>query len=125
MLPNPTDNAVGAEHREARTLVITGATGLGKAPPQKEEEEDGGGDGDGARRIPPPSRVGCVDAGGATLYDGRLLHCGGANKSDKLRVLFYVTWRCADHAAGAPQQSQPHSPETKRLAELKRELGRG
>lgn len=30
MLPNPTDKAVGAEHREARTLVITGATGLGK-----------------------------------------------------------------------------------------------
>ena len=29
-------------------------------------------------------------------YDGRLLHCGGANRSDELRVLFYLTFRAAD-----------------------------
>ena len=29
-------------------------------------------------------------------YDGRLLHCGTANDSDELRVLFYVTFRHAD-----------------------------
>ena len=31
-----------------------------------------------------------------TRYDGRLLHCGGANRSDELRVLFYLTFRAAD-----------------------------
>ena len=31
-----------------------------------------------------------------TRYDGRLLHCGGANRSDELRVLLYLTFRAAD-----------------------------
>ena len=44
----------------------------------------------------PPSRVALLDAGDAALYDGRLLHCGGANRSDELRVLFYLTFRAAD-----------------------------
>jgi len=41
--------------------------------------------------------VGCVaatlSAGDAVLYDGRVLHCSSANRSDKLRVVFYVTFR--------------------------------
>ena len=41
----------------------------------------------------PPSWVGLLNKGDCTLYDGRLLHCGGANRSDKARVLFYVTFR--------------------------------
>ena len=38
-------------------------------------------------------------------YDGRLLHCGGANRSDELRVLFYLTFRAAGggQAGGAPE----------------------
>ena len=44
----------------------------------------------------PPSRVALLHAGDAALYDGRLLHCGGANRSDELRVLLYLTFRAAD-----------------------------
>ena len=42
-------------------------------------------------------------AGEAALYDGRLLHCGGANRSDELRILFYLTFRAAtdDGVGGA------------------------
>ena len=38
-----------------------------------------------------------LNAGDAAIYDGRLLHCGGANCScDKpARILFYFTVRCA------------------------------
>jgi len=49
-----------------------------------------------SERGPPPSCVGLLRAGEAALYDGRLLHCGGANRSDQLRVLFYVTFRAAE-----------------------------
>ena len=43
----------------------------------------------------PPSSVALLETGDAALYDGRLLHCGGANRSDELRVLFYLTFRAA------------------------------
>ena len=42
---------------------------------------------------PPPSWVGLLKRGEAAFYDGRLLHSGGANRSDKERVLLYVTYR--------------------------------
>tara|TARA_B110001452_G_scaffold211059_1_gene181523 strand:- start:453 stop:1595 length:1143 start_codon:yes stop_codon:yes gene_type:complete len=52
---------------------------------------------------PPLSNVGLLDTGDASLYDGRILHCGGANDApqeegggDGLRVLFYMTFRHAD-----------------------------
>jgi hypothetical protein len=44
-------------------------------------------------KSPPHSCVGLLDTGDAALYDGRMLHCGGANRSDKRRILFYLTFR--------------------------------
>jgi hypothetical protein len=37
--------------------------------------------------------AGLLLPGEATLYDGRVLHCGGPNTSDELRVMFYLTFR--------------------------------
>ena len=56
-----------------------------------------------AKGRPPPSCVALLKAGEAALYDGRLLHCGGANRSDELRILFYLTFRAAtdDGVGGA------------------------
>ena len=51
----------------------------------------------------PPSRVALLDCGDAALYDGRLLHCGGANRSDRRRLLFYLTFRSADAGSDEPQ----------------------
>jgi hypothetical protein len=43
-------------------------------------------------------------------YDGRLLHCGGANRSDELRVLFYLTFRAADGGqAGREDGERPRA----------------
>ena len=33
-----------------------------------------------------------LGAGDATVFDSRLLHCGGGNASDKRRVLFYFSF---------------------------------
>ena len=53
----------------------------------------------------PLSYVGLLQTGEASLYDGRILHCGGANNAtpggeegDGMRVLFYMTFRHADAA---------------------------
>ena len=56
-----------------------------------------------ASGTPPPSCVALLQTGDAALYDGRLLHCGGANRSDALRILFYLTLRAAtdDGVGGA------------------------
>lgn len=40
-----------------------------------------------------PSWRGVINAGDVTLYDSRLLHCGGANESPRRRALFYVSFR--------------------------------
>uniref|UniRef100_A0A7S3B7L4 Uncharacterized protein n=1 Tax=Haptolina ericina TaxID=156174 RepID=A0A7S3B7L4_9EUKA len=48
----------------------------------------------------PPSCVALLQPGEAALYDGRLLHCGGANRSDELRVLFYLTFRSTSSGVG-------------------------
>ena len=37
-----------------------------------------------------------LDAGDAAVYDSRVLHCGGANRSDRLRALLCVTFRHTD-----------------------------
>lgn len=37
--------------------------------------------------------AGLLLPGEATVYDGRVLHCGGPNTSDELRVMFYLTFR--------------------------------
>lgn len=41
-----------------------------------------------------PSWRGAVGAGDATIYDSRLLHCGGANEASRRR-LFYVSFRAS------------------------------
>lgn len=38
-----------------------------------------------------PHTLSVIDEGSAAVYDSRLLHCGGANRSFKQRVLFYFT----------------------------------
>jgi len=52
----------------------------------------------GSSAAPPASWVGLLDAGDAALYDGRLLHCGGANRADRPRALLYVTFRAVEDA---------------------------
>ena len=47
-----------------------------------------------------PVWPGLLGSGDVTLFDSRLLHCGGANESPTRRVLFYVSFR-AKHARGA------------------------
>lgn len=37
--------------------------------------------------------VAVLGAGDAVVYDSRVLHCGGANKSEKTRALMYLTFR--------------------------------
>ena len=70
----------------AKIVAKTDATGLHGNP-------IGGAD---APRKPPLSWVGLLGTGDAALYDGRLLHCGGANRAGRPRILFYVTFRAAD-----------------------------
>ena len=41
------------------------------------------------------ARLALLRAGDATLYDRRLLHAGARNRSESVRVLFYVTFRAA------------------------------
>ena len=74
-------------------------------------DDHGDGDDEAATRTSPPlSYVGLLDAGDASLYDGRILHCGGANTAeadedgDGLRVLFYTTFR---HAGAGEAQGNP------------------
>lgn len=38
-----------------------------------------------------PHMLSDLNAGSGALYDSRLLHCGGANRSPRPRVLFYFT----------------------------------
>ena len=59
---------------------------------------DGGGEAAGG--APPPSCVALLDTGDGALYDGRTLHCGGPNRSDRRRLLLYVTFRCSADAGG-------------------------
>lgn len=71
---------------------------VAKADATKLRGQTSKGDADGHVAKPPLSWVGLLGTGDAALYDGRLLHCGGANRSGKHRVLLYVTFRAADAA---------------------------
>ena len=44
-----------------------------------------------------PHMLSVLLSGSAALYDSRLLHCGGANRSQRPRVLFYFTVSNPDH----------------------------
>ena len=79
-----------ADPAHAKIVARGDATGLGGG--------GSGGRGEGGKRAPaagrpPPSWVGLLETGDAAFYDGRLLHCGGANRSDRPRALFYLTFR--------------------------------
>ena len=68
--------------------------------------------------------LGCLDTGDATLYDSRLLHAGGANRSPLPRLLFYLTFRHVSADADALGNEAAHSlrPElrgTLTLADLR------
>lgn len=57
-------------------------------------DREGRGAGAGAEFLAQAApRLGCMDVGDATLYDGRLLHAGGPNRSKEHRVLLYLTFR--------------------------------
>ncbi len=67
----------------------------------------------------PPSWVGLLGAGDAALYDGRLLHCGGANRADRPRALFYVTFRAEAEPAEQPSmEAMRASPSTDEAEEV-------
>lgn len=55
-----------------------------------------------------PSVTGVLDRGDATLYDGRVVHCGGPNDA-ATRVLFYVTFRHPDADADDLGNDVAHS----------------
>jgi hypothetical protein len=46
----------------------------------------------GGSALAAPHGVATLDAGDATVFDSRLLHCGGGNASKKRRVLFYFSF---------------------------------
>ena len=46
----------------------------------------------GGAALAAPHGVATLGAGDATVFDSRLLHCGGGNASDKRRVLFYFSF---------------------------------
>ena len=91
------------------------------------DSSDSSGSSEGASPtpLPPPleSCVGLLETGEATIYDSRLLHCGGANRSHErttrgrsggsdddqdnkgeARVLFYITFRCATANAATSEK---------------------
>mmetsp|Transcript_24531 Transcript_24531/g.35168 ORF Transcript_24531/g.35168 Transcript_24531/m.35168 type:complete len:332 (-) Transcript_24531:414-1409(-) len=40
-----------------------------------------------------PNKLSTLGVGDCSIFDGRLLHAGGANETDKRRILFYFTFR--------------------------------
>merc|ERR1712211_216281 len=48
--------------------------------------------------------VALLDAGDGTLYDGRTLHCGGANRSNVRRTLLNITFCHASSPKGLDVQ---------------------
>ena len=46
-----------------------------------------------------PCWRGILGAGDVSLFDSRLLHCGGANESNRRRVLFYASFRAREAKA--------------------------
>jgi ectoine hydroxylase-related dioxygenase (phytanoyl-CoA dioxygenase family) len=46
----------------------------------------------GGAALAAPHGVATLGSGDATVFDSRLLHCGGGNASDKRRVLFYFSF---------------------------------
>ena len=69
-----------------------------------------------------PSWRGVINAGDVTLYDSRLLHCGGANESPRRRALFYVSFR-AKGAAPSFRKTQGTLLESLRGRYTLRDLG--
>jgi hypothetical protein len=55
------------------------------------------------------ARLGCMNAGDATLYDSRLLHAGGANRGDVPRVLVYLTFATSRADATEHGNEEAHS----------------
>ena len=65
-----------------------------------------------------PTYTGVLGTGDATLFDSRLLHCGGGNESPRRRVLFYASFRAK--VAEAPPGSLLYELRGKHsLAELR------
>ena len=46
----------------------------------------------GGAALEAPHGVATLGTGDATVFDSRLLHCGGGNESDRRRVLFYFSF---------------------------------
>ena len=55
-----------------------------------------------------PSRVALLHAGDAALYDGRVLHCGTGNASERKRLLLVVTVRHKSDAAVKAESRKTH-----------------
>lgn len=49
----------------------------------------------GGAALAAPHQVAILSAGDTTVFDSRLLHCGGGNASQKRRVLFYFSFEVA------------------------------
>ena len=87
------DARAGKRHA-AHHAAASGMRGGARAGSQQPAtDRQGGGASKAGGDDPPLSWVGTLATGDAALYDGRLLHCGGANRADVPRVLFYLTFR--------------------------------
>lgn len=76
-------------------------------------------------RTHPNPRSAILHVGEGSLYDGRLLHAGGANDSDEVRVLFYLTFKRADADAEQLANEEAYSLLSRyrgkfRLAQLRK-----
>ncbi|KAJ1639288.1 hypothetical protein T492DRAFT_938529 [Pavlovales sp. CCMP2436] len=75
------------------------------------------------------AELGIMEAGDATLYDSRVLHAGGANRSGETRVLAYLTFRGVGASAATLGNEAAHSIRPQmaaqriRLGDLRRGAG--
>ena len=69
-----------------------------------------------------PAYRGTLGTGDATLFDSRVIHCGGANISSRRRVLFYVSFR-AQKAKAPPGSLLYELRDRYRLSELVENCG--
>lgn len=70
-----------------------------------------------------PIVLGVLPKGSCGMFDSRLLHCGGANTSDKTRAIFYVSFRNPSIAySGNPPSIRPELVNQFTLSSLEEEL---
>ena len=91
------------DEAHAKVVEHADATHLRRRPSAVAGEPSGELGGSAADEAP-PSCVALLGIGDGALYDGRLLHCGGANRSGERRLQFYLTLRRPPSDAGDTEE---------------------